>query len=291
MSLIDPGPRSATVKALADTECFVTTYDAFLASAQTDPERTVELMQTLVRRLRKMNERMTRVSPEMGHRIQQWLHVILAGLDEHEALSGAEMETLQRELRMLLQIERFQIASVEIEQGRAGARLHAAPEHRGVPEPLVRQVRGDRPGDLEPLRRRRGAGVARALRPLGAQRRAPAPAGGARDHARPVPPQHVPRHARDVRRATRAASRWSSAACASASGRGSGRSSGCSSASRSPIPRRSRTSTSAWRSGAGRWRSWRRTTRSTPSTRSSTAMSPSSCASGGSPTATRSCTG
>ncbi len=116
MSLIDPGPRSATVKALADTECFVTTYDAFLASAQTDPERTVELMQTLVRRLRKMNERMTRVSPEMGHRIQQWLHVILAGLDEHEALSGAEMETLQRELRMLLQIERFQIASVEVEK-------------------------------------------------------------------------------------------------------------------------------------------------------------------------------
>ena len=42
--------------------------------------------------------------------------MILAGLDEHEALSGAEMETLQRELRMLLQIERFQIASVEVEK-------------------------------------------------------------------------------------------------------------------------------------------------------------------------------
>ena len=52
----------------------------------------------------------------MGHRIQQWLHVILAGIDEHEALSGAEMETLQRELRMLLQIERFQIAGTEIDK-------------------------------------------------------------------------------------------------------------------------------------------------------------------------------
>ena len=73
-------------------------------------------MKTLVRRLRQMNERMARVSPEMGHRIQQWLHVILAGLDEHDALSGAEMETLQRELRMLLQIERFQIAAAEIDK-------------------------------------------------------------------------------------------------------------------------------------------------------------------------------
>ena len=68
-----------------------------------------------------------------------------------------------------------------------------------MPEPLVRQVRADRPGDLDPVRRGRGAGVAGALRPLGAQRRAPAPAGRSGDHARPVPPQHVPRHARDVR--------------------------------------------------------------------------------------------
>ena len=56
------------------------------------------------------------MSPETGHRIQQWLHVILAGLDEQDTLSGAEMETLQRELRMLLQIERFQIAPSEIDK-------------------------------------------------------------------------------------------------------------------------------------------------------------------------------
>ncbi len=84
-------------------------------------------------------------------------------------------------------------------EGRGRAGLHVPAEHRGLPEPLVRQVRADRPGDLEPLRRRRGAGVARALRPLGAERRAPAPPGGAGDHARPVPPQHVPRDQGDVR--------------------------------------------------------------------------------------------
>jgi CRP-like cAMP-binding protein len=63
MSLIDPGPRSATVKALADTECVVTTYDEFIASIQSNPERAVEFMRTLVRRLRQMNERMVSMSP------------------------------------------------------------------------------------------------------------------------------------------------------------------------------------------------------------------------------------
>jgi CRP-like cAMP-binding protein len=29
MSLIDPGPRSATVKAVIDTECVTTNYDEF----------------------------------------------------------------------------------------------------------------------------------------------------------------------------------------------------------------------------------------------------------------------
>src|SRR6266481_3556900 len=44
MSLIDPGPRSATVKAVTDTECIVTTYDEFIASAQANAERAVEFM-------------------------------------------------------------------------------------------------------------------------------------------------------------------------------------------------------------------------------------------------------
>ena len=116
MSLIDPGPRSATVKAVTDTECIVTTYDEFIASTQANPARAVEFMKPLVHRLRQMNERMAKMNPGMGHRIQQWLNVILAGLDERDALSGADMEALQRELRMLLQIERFQVATAEIDK-------------------------------------------------------------------------------------------------------------------------------------------------------------------------------
>ena len=52
----------------------------------------------------------------LGHRIQQSLQVILAGLDGHDTLSGADMETLRRELRMLLQLERIQIAAAEMDK-------------------------------------------------------------------------------------------------------------------------------------------------------------------------------
>jgi CRP-like cAMP-binding protein len=37
MSLIDPGPRSATVRAVTPTECLVTTYEEFISSAEADP--------------------------------------------------------------------------------------------------------------------------------------------------------------------------------------------------------------------------------------------------------------
>lgn len=63
MSLIEPGPRSATVKAVGDTECIVTNYDEFIASMRDDPERAVEFMKTLVRRLRQMNERVATMNP------------------------------------------------------------------------------------------------------------------------------------------------------------------------------------------------------------------------------------
>ncbi|MEM7443791.1 MAG: cyclic nucleotide-binding domain-containing protein [Pseudomonadota bacterium] len=63
MSLIDPGPRSATVVATKDTKCLVTTFDEFMESLQHDPERGVEFMKTLVRRLRQMNEQMIKMDP------------------------------------------------------------------------------------------------------------------------------------------------------------------------------------------------------------------------------------
>ena len=63
MSLIEPGPRSATVKAVADTECVATSYDEFIVSMHKDPEQAIIFMRTLVRRLRQMNERMASLDP------------------------------------------------------------------------------------------------------------------------------------------------------------------------------------------------------------------------------------
>lgn len=44
MSLIEAGPRSATVKALTDAECVATTYDEFIPLMQNDPQRAITFM-------------------------------------------------------------------------------------------------------------------------------------------------------------------------------------------------------------------------------------------------------
>ena len=56
MCLIEPGPRSATVKALTDAECLAISYEEFIDAIEAHPERAVGFMKTLVRRLRQMNE-------------------------------------------------------------------------------------------------------------------------------------------------------------------------------------------------------------------------------------------
>lgn len=116
MSLIEPGPRSATVKALTATECLVTTYEDFVSASQADPARTMDFMKTLVRRLRQANERVARMDPGTGYRIQQSLKVILAGVDERDALSGSDLEMLHRELRFLLHGDRLEIAAEELDK-------------------------------------------------------------------------------------------------------------------------------------------------------------------------------
>ncbi len=70
MSLIDPGPRSATVTAVCDTECLAASYRDFVAAIEDNPERAVGFMKTLVRRLRKMNELLERSSPD-GHGLRE----------------------------------------------------------------------------------------------------------------------------------------------------------------------------------------------------------------------------
>jgi CRP-like cAMP-binding protein len=85
MALIEPGPRSATVKATTSTECQATSYDEFVASIQTDPERAVQFMRTLVRRLRQANERLAAADPaRRGLRglIRDWQKSMLLPNDE-----------------------------------------------------------------------------------------------------------------------------------------------------------------------------------------------------------------
>jgi len=55
--------------------------------------------------------------PELlGQRIQQRLQVILAGLDDRDTLSASDVETLRRELRMLLTLERIHVAAAEMDK-------------------------------------------------------------------------------------------------------------------------------------------------------------------------------
>lgn len=114
MSLVEPGPRSATVRALTDTICTVTTYDQFMGAAQTDLNSAMTLMKTLVRRQRQSSQHVASMNPGIRYRIEQCLTVILAGLDQNDGVTGDEMQSLQRELKMLLRADRLQVAREEI---------------------------------------------------------------------------------------------------------------------------------------------------------------------------------
>jgi CRP-like cAMP-binding protein len=75
MSLIEPGPRSATITAASDVECLATSYQDFIASIEDNPERAVAFMKTLVRRLRQMNALMESAGPDrrgIRERVRDW---------------------------------------------------------------------------------------------------------------------------------------------------------------------------------------------------------------------------
>ena len=62
MAIIDPGPRSASVRATEDTICIVTTYDDFTRSMAENPQLAAEFLRTLVARLREANTRIVELS-------------------------------------------------------------------------------------------------------------------------------------------------------------------------------------------------------------------------------------
>jgi len=75
MCLIEPGPRSATVKATTDTECIATSYEEFMAALQNNPAQAAQFMKTLVRRLRQMNRLVAATSPRrrgLSALFQEW---------------------------------------------------------------------------------------------------------------------------------------------------------------------------------------------------------------------------
>jgi CRP/FNR family cyclic AMP-dependent transcriptional regulator len=64
MSLLEPGPRSASIIAVTDVECTQTNYDEFLALLQDQPKQAIVFMQSLVRRLRQSNEMLAKLDPK-----------------------------------------------------------------------------------------------------------------------------------------------------------------------------------------------------------------------------------
>jgi CRP-like cAMP-binding protein len=86
VSLLDPGPRSATVRALTQVECAVTSYDDFVNAIQEDPEKAVAFMRTLVRRLRHTNDLLLKMDPK-----RRGFRELLADMQTAVSLSGADM--------------------------------------------------------------------------------------------------------------------------------------------------------------------------------------------------------
>jgi CRP-like cAMP-binding protein len=64
MGVIDSGPRSATAIAAEDTECIVYGALDLLDQFDENPSTTIEVMKTLVRRLRQSNRRYSRIEAE-----------------------------------------------------------------------------------------------------------------------------------------------------------------------------------------------------------------------------------
>ena len=86
MSLLEPGPRSATVRALDRTECLVTSYDDFMSTIQEDPQKAVAFMRTLVSRLRQTNEMLSRLDPQ-----KRGIRDIVADMQKSVSLQTADM--------------------------------------------------------------------------------------------------------------------------------------------------------------------------------------------------------
>ncbi len=104
MSLLEPGPRSATVRATTDAECVLTSYDDFMASLSESPEQAIEFMKTLVRRLRQMNALMVNMDPRkrrLGDVFRDWQKSVQ---QSNADLSDEEIERRNEATRLAWQL-------------------------------------------------------------------------------------------------------------------------------------------------------------------------------------------
>jgi len=92
MSLLEPGVRSATVKAVTETECVVTRYDEFMETIERNPTQAILYMKTLVMRLRQMNELMAHMDPKKRHLLDVFRDWQKSETERWENMSDEEKE-------------------------------------------------------------------------------------------------------------------------------------------------------------------------------------------------------
>ncbi|MEL6480873.1 MAG: cyclic nucleotide-binding domain-containing protein [Pseudomonadota bacterium] len=68
MAIIDPGPRSATAVSTGLTTCQAYTADEVLEILREDPASAIDLVQTLIVKLRRTNRKLARLAAEAARR-------------------------------------------------------------------------------------------------------------------------------------------------------------------------------------------------------------------------------
>jgi CRP-like cAMP-binding protein len=96
MCLLDPGVRSATVKALSPLTCSVVTYDDLMSNLESNPSLALPYVKTLIMRLRQMNQLMADMDPK-----KRGLLTILKDWQKAETEFWENMTPEERERHMM----------------------------------------------------------------------------------------------------------------------------------------------------------------------------------------------
>ena len=100
MCILETGVRSATVKAVTELECVVTSYEEFTESMETNPAQAALYMKTLVTRLRQMNQMMAAMDPKKRRLLDVFRDWQREEAERWEKLSDEEREIQHLALMM-----------------------------------------------------------------------------------------------------------------------------------------------------------------------------------------------